>query len=78
MNFKEVYSPYPIAVNATLNLPDSQVTQIGGFLATTAGTITIASQSTTLLNAHPVTAGQYLPLPMWLPGQGATLTKNKI
>lgn len=70
MNYKEVYSPYPIAANSVFNASESQLNQLGGFIATTAGTITIASQGITLLNAQPVAAGQYLPLPMWLPGQG--------
>lgn len=75
MNFKERYTPYPIGVNGTLTFGDSAVCQLGHFHAVTAGTITIVSQGTTLLNAFPVTAGQFLPIAWLLPGQGgATIT----
>lgn len=70
MNFKERYTGYPMAANATLTLGDSSVRQIGGFICSVAGTITVASQGVTLLNAHPVAAGQYLPLPILLQGAG--------
>lgn len=72
MNFKERYTPYPIAANGSQIVPGQQ---LGGFIVTTAGTITIVSQGITLLNAQPVTAGQYLPLPILLPANGgATIT----
>lgn len=58
---RECYTPHPMALNATLTL---DCTQLAAFIATTAGTITITDSSgLTLLNAQPVAAGQYLPLP---------------
>ena len=71
-NVKERYTPYPIAVNGTLVLGGQS---IGGFICSVAGTITITSAGVTLLDTHPVSAGAYLPLPLYLraPG-GATIT----
>jgi len=61
MTFKEAYTPYPIATNGNISL---DCTQLGAFIATTAGTLTVVDKSgLTLLNAQPVSAGQYLPLP---------------
>ena len=52
---------------------------IQGFLCTTTGTITIARTepgggSTTLVNALPVTAGQWIDIPMYLGNLGGTIT----
>lgn len=61
-NYKERYTPTPMAANTTARFNGSQ---LGGFLAITAGTITITDDaSTVLLNAFPCAAGQYVPLPM--------------
>lgn len=58
---RECYTPHPMALNATLTLDCSQ---LAAFIATTAGTIAVTDSSgLALLTAHPVTAGQYLPLP---------------
>lgn len=64
MQFRECYTPHPMAANASLTL---DCTQVAAFICTVAGTLTIVDASgLTVLNAHPVTAGQYLPLPMSL------------
>ncbi len=69
MNFRECYTPHPIAANGTLA---GDFTQLAAFIATTAGTITVVDKSgLTLLNAHPVSAGQYLPLPIIVAGRSA-------
>ena len=58
---RECYTPHPMALNSSLSL---DCTQLAAFIATTAGTITVVDGSgLTLLNAQPVAAGQYLPLP---------------
>lgn len=70
---QERYSPTVIGVNATVPL---NATDIGGFAAVTAGTITIVNnRGATVLNAFPVSAGVYYPLPMMLEiGTIATFT----
>ena len=63
MIYRERYTPYPMGANATQPLP--WATNLGAFIATTAGTITITDDTgLVILNAHPVAAGQYLPLPI--------------
>ena len=71
MNYKEKYAPKPMAVNSTLVIDG---VQLGGFVATTAGTITIIDNGITYLSAHPVSVGQYLPLPMGFDTPGITVT----
>lgn len=73
MNVKERYRPIPVAVNSSVRVSTQS---IGGFLATTAGTITITNDAgINLLTAHPVSAGVYLPLPIFLTTQtGGTFT----
>lgn len=59
---KERYRPYPMGANTSLQLTGDQ---IGGFIAITSGTITVVNAAgETVVNACPVTAGVYLPLPM--------------
>lgn len=59
---QERYRPLVIAANATAKL--DTVTQIAGFLALTSGTILVKdSTGTTIINAVPVTAGVYTPMP---------------
>jgi len=46
---------------------------IGGFLAKTTGTITVVDGAgNTLVDAVPVTAGAYLPLPFLIEARGVT------
>jgi hypothetical protein len=67
-----------MAANATYNVPGHA---IGGFLAATSGTITITAKepnginTNTYVNAVPVIAGVYLPIPLEFPtAAGGTVT----
>ena len=61
-NYKERYTPTPIGVNGTARFNGSQT---GGFLAVTAGNISITDDTGfAALTAFPCAAGQYVPLPM--------------
>lgn len=73
MNVQERYTPQLLGVNASYAIRGAS---LGGFLAKTSGTLTIVtSQGATLVDAVPVTAGIYTPLPFALPSsEGATLT----
>lgn len=72
MDVKERYNPEVIGVNATVTLTADAV---GGFLAKTAGTITVVDGAgTTIVDAHPVTAGGYFPMPFFLQRAGGTVT----
>lgn len=71
-NFKERYSATAVAANGVVNITGSQT---GGFLAVTAGTITLADANGVVeVNAFPVAAGQYVPLPIYLNTIGGTFT----
>src|SRR3546814_17329557 len=62
----ERYKPVVLGVNATYNFPQG-AQNIGGFLCVTAGTITVVNQAgTTIVNALPVSAGVYYPMPFYL------------
>jgi hypothetical protein len=69
---RERYRPQPIALNGTYQVRGGQ---IGGFLAITAGTLSLtAFDGTALIAAVPVSAGVYLPLPFLLPtSEGGTV-----
>jgi hypothetical protein len=76
MNYKERYTPFPVGVNATITLRGDS---LGGFLATTTGTITVVrisedNVSSNIVTSHPVTAGVYVPLPFYLGRNGGTFT----
>jgi hypothetical protein len=60
-NYKERYTPTLMAANSSFTLTGSQT---GGFLAVTAGTITITANGVNELAAFPCAAGQYVPLPL--------------
>lgn len=65
---KELFHPTPMAANAAAIVGGGN---IGGFLAVTGGTLTVTSQQGTVyINAVPVTAGMYTPLPMVFPRPG--------
>jgi hypothetical protein len=74
---RERFTPKPMAANASLGINGPN---IGGFLAKTAGTITIVSKDdrgvsdVTLVDAVPVAAGSYTPLPIMVPTTGYTVT----
>jgi hypothetical protein len=63
-NVREQFAAVPLGVNAT---SDRGGANMGGFLAKTSGTITITSKdanATVLVDAVPVTAGCYTPIPI--------------
>jgi hypothetical protein len=71
-NYKERYTANPMAANATFSFTGSQ---LGGFLAVTAGTITITdANGVAELTAFPCAAGQYVPLPILVNTLGGTVT----
>lgn len=71
---QERYSPLVVGVNATVPIYSSS---IGGFLAITAGTITVtalrSTGSVTIVNALPVAAGVYYPMPFKLSENGGSI-----
>lgn len=73
MSFNYHYNPRPIGVNSTIKLANGKV---GGFACTVSGTLTLKDGSgNTFLNAMPVTAGQWHPLPfVFTPGDQAVAT----
>lgn len=72
MVIQERYKPVLMGVNASHVFYSPR---IGGFLAKTAGTITVVDKTgTTLINAHPLTAGVYYPLPFYVGTQGGTVS----
>lgn len=75
MAIQERYKPIPMAVNSTYAIPAS-LQGIGGFLCITSGTLTLVNNAgTTIVNAVPVTAGSYLPMPFALEaGQSGSIT----
>lgn len=63
-NVREVFRPQPMGANALYQVAGSSM---GGFLAKTAGTITITdsgANATILVDAVPVTAGFFTPIPI--------------
>lgn len=73
MQIQELYKPTPMAANSSYNIPDS-VQAIACFLCVTSGTITVVDQAgVTIINAMPVTAGVYHPMPFYL-GSGISGT----
>lgn len=76
-NVRERFSPKPMAANATIQVVG---TEIGGFLAKTGGTISVVAKDSlgtsdvTLVDAVPVTAGIYTPIPIVVPAVGYTVT----
>ncbi len=57
----ERYRMTPLGVNAAFS---TDAIQLGGFLAVTAGTITVVDKAgVTVIAAAPVTAGVYTPIP---------------
>lgn len=70
-NVQERYTPLPLAANASTTLTG---VILGGFIAVTAGTVTVTTQAgVVVVNAVPVAAGAYLPLPILLPSPSAVV-----
>ncbi len=68
MNVKEAYTPYPVAADGTVVVNGPQM---GGFLCVTGGTVTVTNDdAVVLVNALPVTAGVYYPMPIRFGGHG--------
>ena len=72
MNVRERFRPQPVAANGSFAIKGPN---LGGFLATVAGTLTLTdADGTVLVNAVPVAAGAYVPLPfVFATSQGATV-----
>lgn len=70
-NVREQFSARPMGVNATAIIGGSG---IGGFLAVTGGTLTVTTMvdgaDTVIVNAVPVTAGFFTPLPFLFQNSG--------
>ena len=63
-----------IPTAGTYVFPSGAPVAIGGFLCVTAGTLTLTkADGTVLINAFPLTAGTYVPMPFHC-GPGATVT----
>lgn len=77
--YKERYAPVLIGVNGTFLINNDSV---GGFLCKTAGAITvtrvnqISGASEIIVDAHPVTAGTYFPIPFYLGPRGGVFTAS--
>lgn len=72
MIYRERYTPIDVAANAVVPFA-SEAT--GGFLCKTAGSITITrADGSTVINAQPVSAGIYYPLPFFIGVNGGTFT----
>lgn len=73
---KERYAALPLGTNSSTVI---KAQSIGGFLAITGGTITVTQNtdvntSVTIINAFPVAAGVYYPLPFFLGTYGGSVT----
>lgn len=74
MAVQERYTPVVVGVNASVTLKG---TSLGGFVAKTSGTITVIDGAgTTIVDAVPVTAGNYHPLPFYMNGGGTVTTAS--
>lgn len=67
---QERYHPQTMAVNSTFLFKGDQV---AGFLAITTGTLTLTrvSDGLVIINAVPVTAGIYTPMPFFISTNGS-------
>lgn len=77
MHVQERYTPKVIAANSINTISPSN---IGGFLCTVSGTITLVSNGqdgaddTTFFTAMAVTAGNYYPMPFYIGKSGGVFT----
>ncbi len=77
MHVRERFSPKPMAADTSLVINGPY---LGGFLAKVSGTISVVAKDTlgtsdvTLVDAVPVTAGIYTPIPIVVPATGYTVT----
>lgn len=64
---QERYVPVPIGVNGTYEFSSGSPSGIAGFLCVTAGNLTVTrADGVVVVNAVPVTAGTYLPMPFYV------------
>lgn len=71
MNVIERFAPITVGVDATVQI-NSQ--GIGGFLAVTAGNISVTrADGTVVFSGLPVTAGSFVRTPFYLGGNGGSL-----
>lgn len=74
---RERFNPVPMAADSTYAVRGQH---IGGFLAKTAGTISVVSKDAlgindvTYVDAVPITAGAFTPIPIIFPAAGGTVT----
>ncbi len=69
-NIRERYPAKVVAADSTTQILNQS---IGGFLCKTAGTISVTnSRSQTVVDAFPVSAGVYYPLPIYVGFPNAT------
>lgn len=71
---QEQYQPVPVGVTTTVT---STSNGTGGFLCITSGTLTIKRNNaaqTVIVNAVPVTAGTWLPMPFFGSTEGLIVT----
>lgn len=74
---RESFNPVPMAADSSYDIKGSHM---GGFLAKTSGTISVVSKDAlgtndvTLVDAVPVTAGIYTPIPINFPAINGTVT----
>lgn len=74
MIIQERYHAAAVGVNSTYKAGSGAATGIAGFLAVTAGTLTATrADGTIVVNALPVSAGVYYPIP-FLMGHEFTVT----
>lgn len=76
-NVRERYNGIPIGVSGNYTV---RGTHIAGFLATVSGTLTVTgtaadgTSAVTFVNALPVTAGQYVKIPLEVTAAPLTVT----
>lgn len=74
---RESFNGIPMGANTSFTIRGSHM---GGFLAKTSGTISVVSKDSlgitdlTLVDAVPVTAGIYTPIPLNFPAINGTVT----
>lgn len=68
----EYYTGVLMGANTSLALTEGR--RVGGFLCKVTGTITITNNGATVVDAVPVTAGIYTPLPFEFPRPGLVVT----
>ena len=68
---QESYNPAALGVDGSFTRSEIGVS-LGGLNVVTAGTLTITSGGTTFMNAMPISAGSFVPLPYTF-GAGVTV-----